>query len=90
MAEDEEERIYTVPLRVTKSIPRLKRGQYAVRELKGYIAKHMNGKIENVWLDDPVNKKIWARGIEKPPSKIRVKVIKFEDDLIEVSIPEED
>ncbi len=90
MAEDEEERIYTVPLRITKTIPRPKRGKHAVRELKRFIAKHMKGKIENVWLDEPVNRKIWSRGIEHPPSKIRVKAIKFEDNLIEVSIPEEE
>ena len=90
MAEEEEERIYTVPLRVTKSIPRPKRGEHAVRELKRFIAKHMKGEIENVWLDEPVNRKLWSRGMEHPPSKIRVKAIKFEDNLIEVSIPEEE
>ena len=89
MAEDEEERIYTVPLRITKSTPRSKRGEHAVRELKRFIAKHMKGDIKNVWLDEPVNRKLWSGGIEHPPSKIRVKAIKFEDELIEVSIPEE-
>lgn len=90
MAEEEEERIYTVPLRVTKTIPRPKRSEHAVRELKRFIAKHMKGEIENVWLDEPVNRKLWSRGNEHPPSKIRVKAIKFEDNLIEVSIPEEE
>lgn len=90
MADDEEERIYTVPLRITKGIPRTKRGVHAVRELKRFIAKHMKGDIKNVWLDEPVNRKLWSGGIEHPPSKIRVKVIKFEDELIEVSIPEEE
>jgi large subunit ribosomal protein L31e len=90
MAEEEEERIYTVPLRTTKSTPRSRRGEHAVRELKRYIAKHMKGDIRNVWIDEPVNRKLWANGIEHPPSKIRVKAIKFEDDLIEVSIPEEE
>jgi large subunit ribosomal protein L31e len=90
LAENEEERIYTVPLRITKGTPRSKRSEHAVRELKRFIAKHMKGDIKNVWLDEPVNRKLWSAGIEKPPSKIRVKAIKFEDDLIEVSIPEED
>ena len=43
----------------------------------------------DVWVDASVNNSIWGRGIKKPPSRIRVKAIKFEDGLVEVSTLEE-
>ncbi len=49
----------------------------------------MKTSEDNIWIDPPVNKAIWNRGREKIPSKIRVRAIKFEDDLVEVSLPEE-
>ena len=90
MAEEEElERIFTIPLRATKKVPEPKRANHAVISIKKYIAKHMKGDLSNVWLDEPLNRKLWEKGKKHPPSKIRVKAVKFEDDLIEVTLPEE-
>ena len=90
MAEEEElERIFTIPLRATKNVPQPKRANYAIVCVRKYSAKHMKGELSNVWIDEPVNRKIWSRGIKHPPSKIRVKAVKFEDNLIEVTLPEE-
>jgi large subunit ribosomal protein L31e len=50
--------------------------------------RHMKAGPEDIWIDARVNEAVWARGIQKPPNKIRVKVIKFEDGLVEVSLPE--
>jgi len=44
---------------------------------------------KNVWIDPPVNESIWRRGIENPLRRIRVRAVKFEDDLVEVTLPEE-
>ncbi len=90
MAEEEElERIFTIPLRATKEVPAPKRANHAVTSIKKYIAKHMKGELSNVWIDEPVNRRLWARGKKSPPSTIRVKAVKFEDDLIEVTLPED-
>ena len=90
MAEEEElERIFTIPLRATKQVPVPKRAKHAVRSIRKYIAKHMKGELTNVWIDEPVNRLLWSRGKNNPPSSIRVKAVKFEDDLIEVTLPEE-
>lgn len=87
MAEDVQ--IYTIPLLVTKAAPRSKKAEKAVAEIKEFVAKHMKAKIEDVWMDQAVNESMWARSIQKPPSKVRVKAVKFEDGLVEVSLPEE-
>jgi len=89
MASDEEEHIYTIVLRKAWSLPRPKRSPYALREIRNYVARHKKVNPENVWIDPPVNESIWERGIERPLRRIRVRAVKFEDDLVEVTLPEE-
>jgi len=81
--------IFTIPLLVTKAAPRSKKAEKAVAEIKEFVAKHMKAKIEDVWMDQAVNESMWSRSIQKPPSKVRIKAVKFEDGLVEVSLPEE-
>lgn len=87
--EFEDERLFTIPLRKAKAVPRTKRAKRAIKELRSYVARHMKALEDDVWIDTHVNEAIWARGIQKIPSRIRVKAIKFEDGLVEVSLPEE-
>ncbi len=98
---DELERVFTIPLTVTKQIPKTKRAPRAIKEIKEYVRRHMTdksaaeddeekGERKDVWLDYKLNELIWKRGIENPPRKVRVKAIRFEDGLIEVSLPEEE
>jgi len=90
MAEDPMERIYQIPLREVYERPRTKRAPLAIRAIRKFIARHMSTDIEKVWIDRSINEAIWARGIQKPPRRIRVKAVKFpEDELVEVSLPEE-
>ena len=88
MAEDEEmERILTIPLKDVCKAPRGKKAPYAVRLLKRLVGRHM--RSDNVWLEPPVSELIWKRGIEHPPRKIRIRAVRFEDGLVEVSLPKE-
>jgi len=86
---DEEERILNIPLRKTKSVPRTKRAKRAIAEIREYVVRHLKTDEEKVWIDGRLNERIWSRGIQNPPSKIRVKTIKFEDGLVEVSLADE-
>ena len=90
MPEDEEdERIFTIPLSKCKNLPRTKRAKVAMEMVRSYVGSHMKVPEKDVWVDASVNNRIWFRGLKKPPSKIRVKAIKFEDGLVEVSVLEE-
>lgn len=80
------ERIYTIPLRDVKKVPRTKRSPKAVRYVKEFIQRHM--KSDEVKLDFTVNEKIWERGIQKVPPKIKVKAIKEEDGSVMVTLAE--
>ncbi len=96
MAEDVE-MVFTVPLTVTRNVPKTKRAPRAVKEIKDYVRQHLADKTmskdevpeKDVWIDYKLNELLWSRGIEHPPRKVRVKAIRFEDGLIEVSLPEE-
>lgn len=85
----EEDRVFNIPLIETKKSPRTKRAKRAITEIKDYIARHMKIEKDKVWIDTLLNEKIWERGIQKPPKRIRVKASKFEE-LVEVSLPEEE
>ncbi|MCD6461200.1 MAG: 50S ribosomal protein L31e [Thermoplasmata archaeon] len=87
MAEDE--RIYTVSLRGARTIPSTKRAQWAMTKIKEFVASHVKDH-DRIWIDPEINKKLWARGKKKAPSSVRIRVIRFEDDLVEVSLPEEE
>ena len=80
-----EERIYTIPLKAVKKAPRWKRSNRAIALIREYLIKHT--KSEYILIDTTINEKVWARGSQKPPSKIRVKVTE-EEDIIRAELVE--
>ena len=81
-----EERVYTIPLRNVKDIKRTIRSPRAIREIKIFLTKHM--KASEVKIDESVNHVIWARGIQKIPSKITVKAVKDDDGVVTATLAE--
>ncbi|GAB4306532.1 MAG: 50S ribosomal protein L31e [Methanobacteriaceae archaeon] len=80
------EKVYVIPLRKVKNVPRTIRAPRAIRQIKEFIKKHM--KSDEVKLDASVNQKIWERGIQKIPPKIKVKAVKEDDGTVEVTLAE--
>jgi len=97
-----EERIYTVPLGKAWIMPPNKRTPRAVRMLRTFIVKHMKleakkeGETEEeeepskLVINNEVNERMWARGIEKPPRKIRVRAAKDKEGNVTVYLAEGD
>ena len=77
-----DERIYIVPLAKARKGPRNKRANKAIRYLRDYMARHF--KPESLVITQEVNQAIWARGIQKPPRKIKVRATKNIDGLVVV------
>lgn len=69
-----EEKFYVLNLRRIWTAPREKRTPRAVRYLREYVARRM--KTDEVSLSEEANSMLWARGISKPPRKIRVRAVK--------------
>jgi large subunit ribosomal protein L31e len=78
-----EEKIFTIPLRKVFRAPRTKRAEKAIRLIREFLQRHM--KCENVKLGKSINESVWARGIQKPPRKIRVHA-KKEGDIVYAEI----
>jgi large subunit ribosomal protein L31e len=82
-----DERIYTVPLRKAYwAGSRLRRANRSVRILKEFVERHM--KPEELLIQPEVNEVIWARGIQKPPRRLRIRATKNSDNLVRVYLAE--
>ena len=82
-----DERIYTVPLRKAYwTGSRLRRSNKAVRILREFVERHM--KPEELLIQPEVNERIWSRGIQKPPRRIRIRATKNSDNLVRVYLAE--
>jgi len=77
-----EERIYVVPLSKAREAPRYARSKRAVALLKNFVKKHV--KYEKIFIDPKLNEMIWGRGARKPPTRVRIKVVKEDDGTVKV------
>lgn len=95
-----EERIYTIPLAKAWISPPRKRAPRAMHIMQAFITKHMKLNIRTedeeeteerpaLAISSEVNEKIWSKGIEKPPRKIRVRAAKDRDGNVTVYLAEE-
>jgi large subunit ribosomal protein L31e len=96
-----EERVYTIPLGKATVRPPKKRAPRAMQLIRAFITKHMKvemhleeeeeeGELPKVIISGEVNEKVWGRGIEKPPRKIRVRAAKDSDGNVTVYLAEID
>ncbi len=94
-----EERIYTIPLGKASVRPPKKRAPRAVQMIKAFITRHMKlemrveeeeekEELHKLTISQEVNEKIWGRGIEKPPRKIRVRAAKDKDGNVTIYLAE--
>lgn len=84
------EREYIVPLRAEwLKVPTYKRATKAVKALKQFMLQHMkvyDGDMRKIKIDIYLNNELRFRGIAKPPSRIKVKAIKYDDGIVEVKL----
>ena len=78
-------RVYTVPLRVAFEAPPYRRTKIAIRLIREFATRHM--KASEVKIKEEVNKQIWARGIKKPPRRIKLEMERDEDGVVSVRLP---
>ena len=79
-ASDFEERVVTVPLRDVQAEAKHERADRAMRIIRSHLAKHFSVGEDAVRLDPSINEAVWSRGRKKPPSKIRVRAARFEEE----------
>jgi large subunit ribosomal protein L31e len=96
-----EERIYTVPLGKCWIVPPNKRAPKAMRIIRSFVVKHMKleqrkaegeeeEEAKRLVISNDVNERVWMRGIEKPPRKIRIRAAKDKEGNVTVYLAEGD
>ena len=80
------ERIYTIPLGKAWNVQNYRKSEKAISIIRSFVNRHM--KPSSIIIDPSVNEHIWRRGIRNPPRKIRVKLLKDEDDVVSVLLAE--
>jgi large subunit ribosomal protein L31e len=94
-----EERFYTIPLQKALVRPPKKRAPRAMSLIKVFVTKHMKldvkiseedeaEELPQLIVSPEVNEKVWSRGIEKPPRKIKTRVTKDKDGNVFVYLAE--
>jgi large subunit ribosomal protein L31e len=93
-----EEKTYTIPLGKALIMPPRRRSPRAMRMIRAYVMKHMKipSRAEEedempptLIITNEVNERIWDKGIEKPPRKIRVRATKDDEGNVTVHLAEE-
>ena len=79
-ANDFEERVVTVPLRDVLQEAKHERAGKAMTVIRNHLARHFKVDAEEVRLDSAINETIWARGRKRPPSKLRIRAARFDED----------
>ncbi len=87
MVEKLKAQIYVIPLRDVQHTPRWERGKRAMKSVHDFLARHM--KSEDIKIDQSINEAVWARGSHKPPTRIRVRAMKFEDGQVQAELAKE-
>jgi len=94
-----EERTYTIPLQKALVRPPKKRAPRAMELIRVFVTKHMKlemkvseeeeeEELPQLIISTEVNEKVWGRGIEKPPRRIRVRAAKDKDGNVTVYLAE--
>ena len=76
------ERIYTIPLAAAYEYIRTKRARRAIKVIREFALRHM--KAEDAKISEGVNAAIFRNGMQKPPRRIKVRIVKGEDAVAKV------
>jgi len=83
------ERLYTIPLGDAFKVSRDKRTPRAVKLIRAFIIRHMKAKDERVVISEELNKLLWERSIQKPPRRVKVRLIKEDGETVRAYLPDE-
>ena len=82
-----DERLYTISFSKIYALGRHReRARKAIKFLRAFSARHMKTVEEKILIGADVNEFIWRNGIQKPPRKLRVKMMKDKDGTVMVSL----
>ncbi len=75
-----EERIVTVPLREARSAPNGELADAAMSIVREHLATQFSVPESAVRIDASINEAVWSNGRSNPPSSLRVRAARFDED----------
>ena len=90
-ASDFEERVVTVPLRGANKGSSTAAADKAMSIVREHLAQHFSVDEDAVRLDPSINEAVWAGGRNNPPSKLRIRAARFDEEgegVVEAETPE--
>ena len=88
MVDEKLERIYTIPLSKSYEYTRVRRVPRAVKILRQFVSKHMKVELGDVLISNMLNNSMWTRSIQKPPRRVKVRIVK-QDSIAHVYLLDE-
>ncbi|MFH1249150.1 MAG: 50S ribosomal protein L31e [archaeon] len=86
------EREYIINLREEiQKVPRYRKAEKAVKAVREFLIRHMkvyDNDPKKIKLSKWLNEYLWKRGIRNPPTRIKIKAIKYEDGMVEAELME--
>lgn len=81
--EIQEERFYNIPLAKYGWLkqPKWNRTKKAIKVIRDFLTQHMKPEGE-IYISQDLNERVWERGLQRPPRKIRVRVTKSVDGIV--------
>lgn len=76
------ERIYTIPLAKAFEYIRTKRARRAIKLIREFAVRHM--KAAEAKISEGVNSLVFRDGMQKPPRRVKVRIVKGEDAVAKV------
>jgi len=76
------ERIYTIPLAGAYEYIRTKRARRAIKLIREFALRHM--KAEDAKISEGINSAVFRNGMQKPPRRIKVRIVKGDDAVAKV------
>jgi large subunit ribosomal protein L31e len=84
-----EERLYTICFSKIYALGRHReRARKAIKYLRAFSARHMKTIEDKVVIGTDVNEYLWRNGIQRPPRRVRVKLMKDKDGTVMVALEE--
>ena len=85
MVKSKKEMEYIIPIYRVYWGRRSNRAARAVRLVRKFVARHFGVEEDKVVIDNRVNEYLWSRSIEKPPRRVKVRVVREEEgDIVRV------
>lgn len=82
-----EEKIFNLNLRKQfVKVARWRRAKDFTQLLRKILKKKL--KTDKIKIDKKLNEKIWERGMENPPAKLRIKTVKQDDGTFKIELME--